>query len=313
MSALPIVILVGHTLDEHCDYLGERLSELSRAKVMRVSQEDLPDSDLVWRPGEQGAQLGEVSLDRSASGLWRRPGEPQVASFQDEFAEFAASECKDAFLGMLETTRICWVTSPSNIIRAELKLVQLEAATRLGMPIPPTLVTNNADAAVAFARERRLVVVKPVRYGLVSSTKPLVAWASERSVGELIDLNGPPVIIQERIEAPAHLRVTTVGSETFLSFLSTPVLDWRSDPENHNRFVPLPTDRFPAVVSQAQRLCQHLRLGFSAQDWLVPSDRPPVFLEANPNGQWLFLESAHNGTIGRAFVELLLDLAGRCA
>jgi hypothetical protein len=54
-----------------------------------------------------------------------------------------------------------------------------------------------------------------------------------------------------------------------------------------------------------------LRIGdiVVAQDWITTRDGRTVFLEANPNGQWLFMDRALGGAIGEAVAGELERLA----
>lgn len=305
----PRILLVGHQNDEHSDYLENLLREQGSASVIRFSLAELPKAPFGWEPGGCTSFAGKDLDGHRYSGLWRRPGHPDISGFHPEFAAFTESECRDAFRGWLELANVSWLTPPSAIEHSELKLVQLETARRLGIQIPATLVTNSAEAAVRFALDRPEVIVKAVRYGAVSSERPLMAWTSLRSAQELEELDGPPVMLQERIEATSHLRVTTVLQETFVSEVQTDLLDWRAELSNHESFRRVDLGRLPEVLRGAQLLASSLSLGFSAQDWILTPEGQAIFLEANPNGQWLFLEQAHDGAIGQALVDALLELA----
>jgi glutathione synthase/RimK-type ligase-like ATP-grasp enzyme len=193
---------------------------------------------------------------------------------------------------------------------AELKLVQLRRAQAFGLPIPPTLVTNDPVEAHEFVKRFHPVVAKPVRYGLLGATpQPLVAWTSRVDATSLGELQGPPVILQKEVAATAHLRVVTIGSQTFVARLATDSLDWREDAENHDRFQAVPDDELGGLRKHAALLARELRLGFSAQDW-IETREGVVFLEANPSGQWLFLDPAFHGRLLDAMVRELESLAG---
>lgn len=281
-------------------------------RVARVCLETLPDSKFRWTPSG-GWALGELQSTAGLAGLWRRPGDPDTSRFEAAYQAFVEAECRDAFLGALAGRSIAWVTPPDILSYAERKLEQLAVAYQLGVRIPRTLVTNSGSQASRFAEQScGRVVVKPVRYGLVATEPvPLVVWTSEASTKELSALDGVPVILQERVTARSHLRVVTVGSKTFLSELITDELDWRANLQNHENFQPLANELHPDLVDQAQSIATSMGIGFSAQDWIMPATGPPVFLEANPNGQWLFLEDIHKGQIGRELVALLVELGHR--
>ncbi len=307
----PTILLVAHGVDEHSSHLESLLRARGHARVTRISTDILPNGDLTWSPGKN-LILGDDHVPLYGAGLWRRPGFPSVSDYASEFRDFAVSECLDAFEGAVLANSITWLTHPSVLTYAELKLIQLQVARRLGITIPATLVTNSADKATRFAQKHQQVVVKPVRYGLLNNdaARPLVAWTSSVSEEDLQELKGPPVIVQERIDAEAHLRVVTIGQRTFAAALRTAELDWRSELSNHESFAPVADlDLMRLLEDQAQRVARVLQLGYSAQDWVLARSGKLFFLEANPNGQWLFLDDAFSGQISEFLAAELEALA----
>jgi hypothetical protein len=58
------------------------------------------------------------------------------------------------------------------------------------------------------------------------------------------------------------------------------------------------------VGSLAPLIAAALGLTQSSQDWLLTNDGA-VFLEANPGGEWLFLESAREGVVANLVEHLV--------
>lgn len=81
----------------------------------------------------------------------------------------------------------------------------------------------------------------------------------------------------------------TVDDACFVAQLSARELDWRSNIENHSRFVTAESTITSIVSGPARRLAASLGLGFSSQDWLIDDEGQLYFLDANPNGQWMFV------------------------
>lgn len=278
--------------------LEERLHQRG-AKVFRTSREALPGASFFWSPGNAARFGGR--LVAPASGFWRRPGRTDLSSVKPEYSTFADHECEDAFDGAFLASDIKWLNGPRDVERAEFKILQLTTARELGLSIPPTLVTNSAKTAARFASEYPSVVVKPVRYGLVSSGHDArVAWTSRTSRQELLSLRGPPVLLQMQLHTESHLRVVTVADRSFISQLRTEQLDWRSDLDNHQRFRALSRGTMPEVEAGAVAIADALHVGYSSQDWVVDAESQAWFLDLNPSGQWLFVDAAHRGRITQA-------------
>jgi glutathione synthase/RimK-type ligase-like ATP-grasp enzyme len=192
--------------------------------------------------------------------------------------------------------------------RAEYKLFQLQTAARLDIPFPKTIVTN--DPGSISAATWKIGVVKPVRYGLLAvDPDPLVAYTQVVSGDDLEGLGGSPVIAQERVLAAYHLRVTTVQNDVFVAGLEADdEVDWRRDIENHRRFRRHNLPKFDSLPGSARILAERLGLRYSAQDWMVSDSGECVFVEANPNGQWLFVDELWQGGISESIAQVLLKM-----
>ena len=294
-------------LVKHADHTAALLAQRG-ARVVRTSLSDYPNATLTWDPVDgirvDGRVLG------FAAGLWRRPASADGARYAPDYRAFVCRETQDAFLGATQASQIRWLTDPSALARAELKLVQLRVAISIGLPVPPTLVTNCASDGVAFAERHGPVVVKPIRYGLLTTgPEARVAYTRRVTASELADLTGSPVILQHEIDAKLHLRVVTVRGDVFVSAVRSEELDWRSDPSSHERFEAVGDLEWPAVRVGALALADRLGIGFSSQDWAVDRQDHAHFLEANPNGQWMFVDSVHHGRPSAAVADALWDAA----
>lgn len=301
------IVLVSHDEDEHGNYLAEVLRE-QRHYVLRISYDEINRRPFAWEPGLLSAGLLSRDPQKIWAGFWRRAGTINVETIQAEYSDFATNEWRDAFEGALAAAPISWLSEIMAMRRAELKLVQLATARRIGVRYPPTLVTNDPGAASRFAGSVACVI-KPVRYGMVSSEPLRMAWTRLVREGELSEMSGPPVILQHRVDIDYHLRVITVGQLAFPSKLFTGDLDWRVSLQNHEAFEPSHEARDRAIGQEAVRLATAMNIGFSAQDWVVSKAGEPYFLDLNPNGQWMFLEPAWSGAIGRAIGDALGAIA----
>lgn len=307
------LVLLGDSRDEHCDHLDVLLHQRGYHDIARMSLELLPGSEFTWTPGGMLSLAGIELVPSASAGLFRRPGFPALGEYEARYERFLTSEIADALFGALEVLDIRWVTSPAVLSRAELKLVQLAAAAALAIPYPASVVTNDPDAIGQLSPE--LLVVKPVRYGLVATEpQPMVTYTQAVTAADLTDLGGSPVIVQERLAASWHFRVTTVGSDVFVAGLRAgDDVDWRRDIDNHRRFQ---RDNLPphsGLAENAARLATRLGLGFSAQDWIMTDAGQCVFLEANPNGQWLFVDHLFNGGLSQQIAAVLIGLRAQVA
>jgi glutathione synthase/RimK-type ligase-like ATP-grasp enzyme len=117
-----------------------------------------------------------------------------------------------------------------------------------------------------------------------------------------------PSLFQEYIEKDHELRITIVGDETFCCRIDSQSVDgaktdWRQvDPSKvPHRIVPLD----PGIEDKLRQMLQRYGLRYGAFDMIVTPQGEYVFLELNPNGQWLWIELMTGAPITNALVQEL--------
>jgi hypothetical protein len=188
-------------------------------------------------------------------------------------------------------------------------LEQLAVARRLGIAVPRTIVTTDLSAARAAFRCPR-VVVKAVGQHFVEAAPGRLTGVFpqviERHALPSGPRPGPPVIVQEYVEHRAELRVYYVAGQVlgFEVGKRSPAEPWTSPAAVTVRAVPVP----PAAGDAARALAAALALDFAALDFLIRAGEP-VFLEANPDGDWDWAErAAGTDAVTRAVAAMLATL-----
>jgi glutathione synthase/RimK-type ligase-like ATP-grasp enzyme len=200
-----------------------------------------------------------------------------------------------------------WLSPLDALFSAEDKLAQQRACHRLNILVPPMVFVTRADRIPRELGE--WIVVKPMASGHFFDERGegRVVHTTEmrRSDDRLALLSGAPFLVQQRIDAVAHLRVVTVGNESWVCELDAtdrPV-DWRADESAHSSFQ---VASWPGISARAIALAAHFGLGYSSQDWIVDRGGEPLFIDLNPAGQWRFLPEdvadAATGAIARWLV-----------
>ena len=101
-----------------------------------------------------------------------------------------------------------------------------------------------------------------------------------------------PCQFQELVPKCLELRVTVIGEELFTCEIHSQahertVLDWR----HYDVSIPYKKGSLPGEIAEkCLTLTKSYGLNFSAIDLIVRPDGEYVFLEINPNGQWLFIQ-----------------------
>ncbi len=273
--------------DAHGDALIEAL-QATNIGVVRLTADLFRSMRVSWT-GDQSLSLVEREtnwiVNRETTVWWRRPGSALTPELTDLESCLVADEIAVLLPGLLEAVGVRWVDAPWLLQRARLKPVQLMTATGLGVAIPATVVTGDAEVATSFSKGGP-IVAKAASTGVGIAPSVDVVPASE-----LFRVAVCPTLMQRLIVADADARIVTIGSSalTWIRRRQTgDPPDWRTVDPGGAGFAPVETD---PTAGDAVAVAQALGLSFSVQDWLLESTGA-VFLEVNPQGQWLFLRRA---------------------
>jgi glutathione synthase/RimK-type ligase-like ATP-grasp enzyme len=240
---------------------------------------------------------------------WRRNGVPVVPeAVRDEDARrVVAGDAHAAAVGLFATAFSgAWVSDPDATWRAENKLVQLTAARRVGLRLPRTLVSQDPDDIRAFTAEiGGPVVVKTVAGALGVPLAAGLVDAATLADSRALALS--PAIYQECVPGSRHLRVCCFGERIHAVTLESPTLDWRYVRGLDAR----PCELDPEVGEQLVAVLDLLGLRMGMFDLKPTDEGPPIWLEVNPQGQFLFLEGLCGLPLGRIAADFLIAEADR--
>jgi hypothetical protein len=244
---------------------------------------------------------------------WRRlTGEPRIpVKLPDGDARrLVAADCEAALLGLFLTDfQGTWISPPDATCRASNKLLQLRVAHRAGLRVPRTLVSQDPEKVRAFcAAEGGRVVVKPI-VGVQDT--PLMTGLVRLDTLTDDAIRVCPATYQEYIPGTHHLRISCFGDALFTAMLETETLDWRYPLDA--RVTPFELDG--QTVPRIRRILAELGLRMGMVDMKLDEAGVPVWLEVNPQGQFMFLEGMCGSLrLSRSFCAFLTaeaDLAYR--
>lgn len=224
--------------------------------------------------------------------------------------QHAEREAKLGLGGVLGALPVLWVNHPGAEADAAYKPRQLATARACGLTVPRTLITNDPAAARRFAAESGPVVTKLLGANVIDEDQTRkVARTRLLSAEDLSDLRGVEVtahLVQEWVDKEFEVRVVAVGEDLFASAIHahSPAarIDWRADYES------LTYDKIdvpPTVASGVRAYLAAVCLRYAAFDFVVTPAGAWVFLEANPGGQFGWLEGATGLPISIALAALL--------
>lgn len=200
------------------------------------------------------------------------------------------------------------------------KMLQLKIARQLGMKVPDTCFANNKTAIKNFAEKYEIVCLKSidndniwfeetlkehVLYTQVAKSKDLVALHDEA-------FSQTVTYIQNYIPKAYELRITVIETDVFACKIDSQKMgeqsgkvDWRQGLDSglpHSQCV------LPKKVSDfCIDFLKNTYLNFGCFDFIVTPDNDYVFLECNPNGQWLWIEQETGLPISKSIAKALAN------
>lgn len=249
------------------------------------------------------------SLDFDDVGsIWCRSFRP--TGFPDDLGaadrKFAETESRRALDALMTIANCVWINHPLNQVRANSKPAQLFVARKVGLDIPSTLISNDPKEIRSFLAK----LAGPAIFKSLSQSIELPPGQSlftglltEKELANLDRIRLTPGIFQEFVEKAYEVRTTVVGPRIFSARIDSQAnaatrVDWRHRPFDIDKPVQLP----PEVEKKIHALMQALGLVYGAIDFIVTPEGRHVFLEINPAGQYMWVESSTGLQIGRAHV-----------
>ncbi len=235
----------------------------------------------------------------------------------------------DPLHGLLPHAR--WVNPPPKHAASRFKIDQLTVAQRLGLRIPRTIVSDRIDEVISFFAEHGLtdgdfVANKALgvsgfdRYDAKEEEWVSFVRGTERTTLSELKRRAEhshrcPSIFQEYIEKDFELRVTMVGNHALSCAIYSQQsndervhIDWRYAHESsggidsiEHRAFALPSD----IEARCRALMNHFGIVLGGIDMIVTPSGDYVFLEVNPDPQWLWMEQLAGLPIGKTLARVL--------
>ncbi|GAB3105215.1 ATP-grasp domain-containing protein [Lysobacter terrae] len=307
MSCEPLNVLIHSQPDN--DWHAVLVESALKARghnVIRYFGSDLPDhAEIEFSYDKSGSCAFLHTLDGTADlcsidVLWNRriayPTSPTAVAPEDR--EYVRAQLRSAHgaIDALASGAFC-INPKYAAMQADYKPYQLAMATKCGLSIPPTLITNRDDRLREFIDAQAAVIHKPLRgYGWDEEDKRMgtyTALVTAESLEAASPLRYTPAIFQAKIEKQFEVRAQFFGDSCFAmkidpSRIAYGEMDWRLHQSAGmvSGQVTLPEPVFAAC----RRLMKALGLVAGAFDFIVTPQDEWIYLEVNEAGQFIFLE-----------------------
>lgn len=319
MGAVRPVLVVAERLDASADMVVDQLNRRS-VPVMRFDSADFPQSISLaadhgsTAPGWEGVLSDErrsVRLGDVRAVYYRRPGRPVIAdTVAEPYTTWAQSQADAAMLNLLSALPVRWINNPHHDRIAAHKPQQLVAATRAGLRVPRSIITNDPASARSFAKTvNGPLICKPVLGGRLNTgaeRQLMVATHRVDPAGFDDDIRLTAHYFQEDVPKKYEVRLVYVDgcmfAGTLLGTSDKARTDWRTDYEH----IEYGTTEVPGEVAVAvRRFMASYGIVFGSFDFAVTPDDDWVFFENNPAGTWSWVENRTGLPIAAAHADYL--------
>lgn len=268
--------------------------------------------------GEQGIEVSydgeQFCLDAIRAAWYRRTAFISNAN-EDTAAQLGIDIERRTIQSALwgEISERSWLNAPDNIRKADKKISQLILAQRLGFSVPTTIATNHWEPILEGLPS---AIICKASYSLFydgEGFKSLYTTPFDNSAGTLpLDRNPFPGIWQPCLDKAREWRITVVGDDTFDAAIYTDEEakdDWRKHQLSPSK-VKFSKEKFPDDLKEkCVKYLGELGLRFGAFDFIEKPEGEVVFLECNPNGQYMWLEHTLELPISEAVARELSQIA----
>lgn len=204
------------------------------------------------------------------------------------------------------------------------KMLQYRLAQEIGLAVPDTVFSNRKENILRLCGKYPRICIKSIDSTDIWDEDSCVDYVFYSQIVDSETVKDIPEeafsqtvsFAQEYVPKAFELRVTVVGGEEDGRVFATRIdsqklapdeggIDWRQGYDHGMELsaFDLPMD----IAGKCSSLVHSLGLNFGCIDLIVRPDGEYVFLECNPNGQWLWVELSTGQKISAAIVEFLMD------
>lgn len=182
------------------------------------------------------------------------------------------------------------------------KMLQLAVAKDLGMPFPSTCFANNKNAIKPLVERFACLLLKSLRSGnvTINDTEEMIFYSQKAKSTDVLQQPAEAFtqtvsFVQNYVEKAYELRVTVINHDIIACKIDSQIqdddkgkIDWRQgyDYNLKHEIVELPE----RINQFCLEFLKRMKLNFGCFDFIVTPEGEYVFLECNPNGQWLWIE-----------------------
>lgn len=303
-----MILIITHKEDYTVDYIINKLNE-REIDYYRLNCEDIFHNHFVVG----NDFLPKIKGKSKFKSVWfRRTKLPDLSEISFNERNYLLNEFDSILKNLFALIDTKWISEPYHIYKAENKLYQLKLAKEVGFNVPNTIVTNSHNEINDFYEQNSSqIIVKPLSQSIIHNENNSLEHiftnlVDKAHIDNLSDFDLTPCIFQQYVDKDIELRITVVGEKIFVAGVNSQTdevtkVDWRKgELKFYETEIPI------NIRTMCIELVKKLDLKFGAIDIIKDKKGNFIFLEINPNGQWVWIENETGLKISEALIDELL-------
>jgi glutathione synthase/RimK-type ligase-like ATP-grasp enzyme len=307
------ILIITNSHDLHADLLIPLLVKKNNFPF-RLNLNDFPRDYQITQQFYQGKLIGSIthipsgeniSIDQIGSTWLRKSADFNylTENLTPQEKAFAKGEANQALFGFIYSLDCYWMSHPITMRAAMWKTEQLQRALKMGFTIPDSLVTNSPDSVRSFKSniEGSLIfkaMSSPALAADEVEEKDQISDGLETTVitdeifSTIDAVSELPCHFQAYIDKQYELRVTIIAGQVFSARINSQE-DERTSIDSRDISAEITYQSIELPIAFKQSCLDFVAsydLNYSALDFIVTPEDEYVFLENNPNGQFLYVE-----------------------
>lgn len=296
------VLIITSTIDCTVDYIIERYEknvEFYRLNVDEFGKYEIDIGDNNhWCISYSNWMIKKEDV---FSIYYRKPSLPDLNEFEKKYHNMISRDIIGIINGIVDDFDGKALTKPSILRKTENKIFQLLYAKKKNLLIPDSFIGNSLNRSTSFLNKKS--IIKPITTGKVISQNNTEIYQTNYLRDLEDDISLTPIYLQEYMDKKYEVRLTIINGSLFpVRIDSKNKLDWR---QNYDELAYSIIECPDKIKTQCLKLMKHFKLQFGAFDFIVNKKEEWIFLEINPNGQWLWLEQTLHLAISQKIVDYL--------
>ena len=298
------ILVITSSIDLTVSYIMEKYPDID---FFRLNVDEFPIYEIAINGNGLGWEIKnkkseqKITLYETKSIYYRKPMLPDVSEYEECYQDMISKDIIGVVIGIADSFEGMVLSPPSLLKKAENKTNQLLYAFKNGIKMPFSFIGNSNKKKEIFYNFKS--IIKPLSIGKISNGDYYEIFHTSIVKENECDISLTPIYLQQYIKKNYEVRLTVVNDNFFAVRIDSPdKVDWR---KNYNllkySLIKVP----PTIKEKCKMMLFHYGLKFGAFDFIVDSNDDWIFLEVNPNGQWLWLEKELNLNISEKIIHLL--------